>query len=289
MNLKQLEYFVAIAEERQITAAARRLNISQPPLSYELRQLESELGVTLVVRGPRQARLTEAGQLLYQRATKILAMTAAARREVESVGSGMTGTLSLGVCPDCAGLVPAARLRELRDRFPEVSAEVSEGSTSEVLELLEGGIVDVGVVRTPFKSGGLRCRFAAAEPFVAVMPADLEVGSDLSCTLEDLAAVPLALSRRQEPAVSSAFAERGLSPQVACVMDDVRTCVLWAREGMAVALAPRSLIRVTDTGDQFIKVVDCRGLDSRPAVVWRADRLLSPLAERAVALLGELS
>ena len=58
MNLKQLEYFVAIAEERQITAAARRLNISQPPLSYELRQLESELGVTLVVRGPRQARLT---------------------------------------------------------------------------------------------------------------------------------------------------------------------------------------------------------------------------------------
>ena len=276
MNLKQLEYFVAIAEERQITAAARRLNISQPPLSYELRQLESELGVTLVVRGPRQARLTEAGQLLYQRATKILAMTAAARREVESVGSGMTGALSLGVCPDCAGLVPAARLRELRGRFPEVSVEVSEGSTSEVLELLEGGIVDVGVVRTPFKS-------------VAVMPTDLEVGSDLSCTLEDLAAVPLALARRQVPAVSSAFAEKGLSPQVACVMDDVRTCVLWAREGMAVALAPRSLIRVTDTGDQFIKVVDCRGLDSRPAVVWRADRLLSPLAERAVALLGELS
>ena len=286
MNLKQLEYFVAIAEERQITAAARRLNISQPPLSYELRQLESELGVTLVVRGPRQARLTEAGQLLYQRATKILAMTAAARREVESVGSGMTGALSLGVCPDCAGLVPAARLRELRDRFPGVSVEVSEGSTSEVLELLEGGIVDVGVVRTPFKSEGLRCRFAAAEPLVAVMPTDLEVGSDLSCTLEDLA---LALARRQVPAVSSVFAEKGLSPQVACVMDDVRTCVLWAREGMAVALAPRSLIRVTDTGDQFIKVVDCRGLDSRPAVVWRADRLLSPLAERAVALLGELS
>lgn len=160
--------------------------------------------------------------------------------------------------------MPAARLRELRDRFPEVSVEVSEGSTSEVLELLEGGIVDVGVVRTPFKSEGLRCRFAAAEPLVAVMPTDLEVGSDLSCTLEDLAAVPLALARRQVPAVGSAFAEKGLSPQVACVMDDVRTCVLWAREGMAVALAPRSLIRVTDTGDQFIKVVDCRGLDSPP-------------------------
>ena len=149
-------------------------------------------------------------------------------------------------------------VHELRERFPEVSVEVSEGSTSEVLELLEGGIVDVGVVRTPFKSEGLRCRFAAAEPLVAVMPTDLEVGLDLSCTLEDLAAVPLALVRRQVPAVSSAFAEKGLSPQVACVMDDVRTCVLWAREGMAVALAPRSLIRVTDTGDQFINRGDVR-------------------------------
>ena len=95
--------------------------------------------------------------------------------------------------------------------------------------------MDVGVVRTPFKSEGLRCRFAAAEPLVAVMPTDLEVGSDLSCALEDLAAVPLALARRQVPAVSSAFAEKGLSPQVACVMDDVRACVLWAREGMASA------------------------------------------------------
>lgn len=289
MNLKQLEYFVAIAEERQITAAARRLNISQPPLSYELRQLESELGVTLVVRGPRQARLTEAGQLLYQRATKILAMTAAARREVESVGSGMTGALSLGVCPDCAGLVPAARLRELRDRFPEVSVEVSEGSTSEVLELLEGGIVDVGVVRTPFKSEGLRCRFAAAEPLVAVMPQDFEAGSELACTPEDLLGVPLVLTRRQVGPVRDAFGEKGIEPQVACLVDDVRTAALWAREGMGVALVPRSLIRVTDTGEQFIKVLDCRELESRPAVVWRADRTLSPLAERAIALLGELA
>lgn len=289
MNLKQLEYFVAIAEERQITAAARRLNISQPPLSYELRQLESELGVTLVVRGPRQARLTEAGQLLYQRATKILAMTAAARREVESVGSGMTGALSLGICPDCAGLVPAARLRELRDRFPEVSVEVSEGSTSEVLELLEGGIVDVGVVRTPFKSEGLRCRFAAAEPLVAVMPQDFEAGSELACTPGDLSGVPLVLTRRQVGPVRDAFGEKDIESQVACLVDDVRTAALWAREGMGVALVPRSLIRVTDTGEQFIKVLDCRELESRPAVVWRADRMLSPLAERAIAILGELA
>ena len=72
MNLKQLRYFVAIAEERQITAAARRLNISQPPLSYELAQLERELGVRLVDRGPRGVTLTDAGRLLYGREQQIL-------------------------------------------------------------------------------------------------------------------------------------------------------------------------------------------------------------------------
>lgn len=289
MNLKQLEYFVAIAEERQITAAARRLNISQPPLSYELQQLERELGAKLVIRGPRQATLTEAGRLLYERAVKILAMTSAARREVESVGSGMTGTLALGVDPTCAGLAPAARLLELRERYPGISIEVSEGMTSAVLDLLEGGIVDVGVVRTPFKSEGLRCRYAASEPLVAVMPAEFEVGAELSCTPEDLAGTPLVLARRQLAPVRAAFGEKNVEPQVACLADDVRTAALWAREGMGVALVPRSLIRVTDTGEQFIKVLECRELESRPAVVWRADRTLSALAERAIALLGELA
>ena len=77
MNLKQLEYFVAIVEEGQVTAAARRLHISQPPLSYELAQLERELGCKLVHRGPRGVTPTDAGRLLYERAAHILAMATA--------------------------------------------------------------------------------------------------------------------------------------------------------------------------------------------------------------------
>ena len=91
MNLKQLEYFVAIAEEGQITAAARRLHISQPPLSYELAQLERELGTQLVRRGPRGVTLTEAGRLLYDRARRILAMaTATARGEQADKIAGLS-------------------------------------------------------------------------------------------------------------------------------------------------------------------------------------------------------
>lgn len=289
MNLKQLRYFVAIAEERQITAAAKRLNISQPPLSYELSQLEKELGVRLVERGPRGVTLTDAGRLLYERAQQILSLTSATQLEVASAGKGVAGTLSLGLDPSCAGVMPPERMLDLRSRYPKVSFELHDAPPRQVLDMLETSVVEVGVVRTPFKSEHLRCRFGRQERTVCVMPHDLEVGGDTTCTPEELAGSPLVVSRRIEPLVREAFSARGVTAQVVCVTDDERTAVVWARTGMGVCLVPESLIRVCDTADQYIKLVDAEELTSRPVVVWRADRKLSPLAERVVALLGELA
>lgn len=287
VNLKQLEYFVAIAEEHQITAAARRLHISQPPLSYELAQLERELGTTLVRRGPRSATLTDAGKLLYERATRILALTQATKRDVEGVGKGMTGVLTLGVDASCAGSVPGTRLVELAST-PNVSVELREGDTPQVLEMLEGGVVDIGVVRTPFTSAGLRCRYAKTERMLAIMPPALEVGSEMEVTCTQLSGVPVVLARRLEEQVRATFDEAKAELSVGCVVDDERTACTWARGSMGVALAPETLLPVTDTGDCFIKVIAEKGLSTRQAVVWKADRYMSPLAQRCLALLGDL-
>lgn len=289
MNLRQLEYFVAIAEEGQITAAARRLRISQPPLSHELSQLERELGTQLVRRGPRGTSLTEAGKLLYERATRILALSAATAREVSSLGKGLTGTLSLAVDGSCAGLAPQSRLAGLAALAPGVSMEVREGTTPEVIDLVLGGVAEVGVVRTPFGSQGLRCRYAPAEPAVAIMPPSLEAGDELTVSLADLSGAPLVCDRRLSDALLRALSERGLPASVACLTEDARTTCSWAAAGMGVGVAPRSLLRVCDTGEQYIKVVADRALETRAAVVWRAEGSLSPLAERAVSLLGDLS
>lgn len=280
MNLRQLEYFVAIAEEGQITAAARRLHISQPPLSYELAQLERELDAQLVRRGPRGVTLTDAGRLLHERAARILAMATATAREVSSVGKGLTGTLCLAICDSAAGLAPGARLAELVERAPDVALEVRGGSVPEVLELVAGGIAEVGVVRTPFSSQGMRCRYAPAEPLVAVMPPNLERGAELEVSLSELADVPLACDRR----TASLLAEPPF-----CLTDDSRATCACAAAGLGVGLVPRSLLAVCDTGGCYIKTVTEKDLETRAAVIWKADRALSPLAERAVALLGELA
>lgn len=289
MNLKQLEYFVAIAEEGQITAAARRLHISQPPLSYELAQLERELDTQLVRRGPRGVTLTEAGRLLHERARTILAMATATAREVSSVGRGLTGTLCLAIADSAAGLAPGARLSELAERAPDVSLELRDGTVPEVVELVTSGIVEVGVVRTPFPTQGLRCRYAPAEPLVAVMPPALEVGDELSVTLPELAGVPLACERRRAEAVAEEARQRALDLTFFSLTDGDRATCACAAGGLGVGLVPRSLLTVCDTGGCYIKTLTEKPLESRAAVIWKADRTLSPLGERAVALLGELA
>lgn len=280
LNLKQLEYFVAIAEEGQITAAARRLHISQPPLSYELAQLERELDTQLVRRGPRGVTLTEAGRLLHERAMRILSMATATAREVSSVGKGLTGALCLAVCDSATGLAPGARLAELASLAPGVSLELREGSVPEVLELVTSGIAEIGVVRTPFSTQGLRTRYAPAEPLVAVMPPALERGDELTVLLAQLEDVPIVCDSRTAAS---------LDRNPFCATEDARSVCSCAAAGLGVGLVPRSLLTVCDTGPCYIKTLAEKSLESRAAVIWKADRALSPLAERAVALLGELS
>ncbi len=106
MDIRTLRYFAVTAEELNMTRAAALLNMSQPPLSSQIRSLEEELGTPLFVRGKRQLELTEAGQLLYRRAKEILSLTDKAKSEIISMGKGLAGTISLGLvdgmAPDIA-------------------------------------------------------------------------------------------------------------------------------------------------------------------------------------------
>ena len=206
-------------------------------------------------------------------------MATATAREVSSVGKGLTGTLCLAVCDSAAGLAPGARLAGLAALAPDVSLEVREGSVPEVLELVGGGIAEVGVVRTPFSSQGLRVRYAPAEPLVAVMPPALERCDELTVPLAQLDDVPIFCDRRTAATLPRA---------PFCVTEDARTTCSCSAAGLGVGLVPRSLLTICDTGPCYIKTLAEKDLESRAAVIWKADRALSPLATRAVSLLGEL-
>ena len=150
MDLKQLGYFVTVAREGSISAAARKLYLSQPPLSAQMKTLERELGCVLFERGSRKIQLTQAGRLLYDRAVALLEMSEMTRREMLDYRQGSEGTLRLGVVSS----VGSTLLRRWVIRFctghPKIHYELFEANTYELLEELRAGLLDLAIVRSPF-------------------------------------------------------------------------------------------------------------------------------------------
>lgn len=188
MNSRQLYYFTVIAETGSFTAAAKKLGLSQPPLSKQIMMLEEDLGVRLLNRGARKAELTEAGAYLYSRARDILSMMDTAASELQNFPSSAKGILKLGTISSSGDYLADRVLPGFCRLHPNVRFEISEGNTYELLEKLKNGIIECAVVRTPFNTEGLHCVFGTEEPLTAVgVSSWFDALPDGSIRLTDLA------------------------------------------------------------------------------------------------------
>src|SRR5690554_6734913 len=150
MELRQLRYFLAVAEELHFTRAAERLGISQPPLSQQIIGLEHELGVTLFLRDKRNVALTAAGEELVRHARRILNTTAQAGLEVQAVAKGERGLLKIGaVFSSLYGLVPEA-VSAFHAKWPDVQISLHEITVRQQIDALVDGSIDIGILRGPF-------------------------------------------------------------------------------------------------------------------------------------------
>lgn len=147
MDIRQLRYFVAVAETRNFTRAAARLHIAQPPLSRQIQQLEEELGIQLLLRDSRPLRLTEAGRSFYEQALQIISRLDQLRNTTRQIGLRQRETLSIGfVASTLYGGLPML-VRMLRQRFPEVDIQLLELTSLQQLDALKSGRIDVGFGR----------------------------------------------------------------------------------------------------------------------------------------------
>lgn len=283
MNLKQLQYFTSVVQTGSISAAAKALHISQPPLSTQLRLLEEELGVTLFERGARSIRLTDAGRTFYNRAQSILDLASTALKEVRDIGGGLSGTLCIGTISSSGTALLRRRIPEFNRIYPDVRFEIYEGNTFELIEKLGRGIIEIAIVRTPFQSDGFDCLYLDEEPMAAIGHSRFfsEAGGN-TISLSGLKDVPLIYYRRFEPLIGTVFAKEGLSPVILCKNDDARTSLLWANAGLGVALVPLSITPVI-RGDLTLRILDSPALVTRIAAIRRKDRYHSAAAERFFA------
>ncbi|MFM2261786.1 MAG: HTH-type transcriptional regulator CynR, partial [Pseudomonadota bacterium] len=155
MDLKQLEYFVRVAELGSFTRAAQALNVAQPALSRQVRLLEVELRQNLLVRNGRGATPTQAGQLLLEHGRGILHQVERAREELGRVRTGLTGRVALGLPPSVARVLTVPLTRAFRSKMPEAQLSISEGLSSAMQENLQNGRLDIAVLYNPSQVTGI--------------------------------------------------------------------------------------------------------------------------------------
>ncbi len=292
MDIKKLTYFAAIAEEGNITAAAKKLHMAQPPLSFQLKLLEEELGTKLVERGARQIRLTSAGEALYKRAVSVISFMNATELEIGNIAQGKEGTIHIGTVSSSGAALVRRRIIDFNRKYPRVNFEIHEGNTFELLQLLDAGKIEIGIIRTPFYAPNTECVYLNPEPMTAVIPKNLlkdvtggkETGKIL---LKQLKYVPLIIYRRFEELILSCCSEYGFEPKIFCKNDDARTSLLWADAGLGVAVVPRSALGLNENKDRIYAEIDEERLFTQLAAVWRKDRYLSSVCSNFLKVFGD--
>ncbi|URZ16976.1 HTH-type transcriptional regulator CatM [Clostridium felsineum DSM 794] len=278
VDIKQLRYFYTIAEEGKITTAAKKLHIAQPPLSYQLKNLENELGVKLVERGSRSIKLTDAGLMLYNRAKQILNLTQTTIDELNDFKNGTHGTLSIGTVSSSGPSLVNNILLKFHEKYPLINFEIHEGNTYELLEILKRGIIEFAIVRTPFNAYGFNCIYLPSEPMAAIMHPDFNYSSKSTTKINELYDKPLIFYRRFEKLIYEACENSGFHPKVFCKNDDARTSLLWASAGLGIAITPKSVVSLGNS-NLVCKEIEDLSLSTQLAVIWPKNSYISSTAE----------
>jgi DNA-binding transcriptional LysR family regulator len=254
MDLRQLRYFLAVAEERSVTRAAARLHLTQPPLSAQLARLEHELGVALFVRHRRGVDLTDAGRRLAEHARRILDDVDAATESVRRTGQGASGRLTVAFVPATAWAVLPPLLRRFHAASPGVELRFREGGTDAVTEHVRARRADLGLVHLPpgGAAGGvgpdLDVAVVRREPLVAVLPRDRAEAVGDRVDLAALAAEPFLVPGRPvwgglTPHVLGACRLAGFRP-VLREVELVQTAVALVGSGLGVSVLPAAVERI---------------------------------------------
>ncbi len=248
MDLKQLEYFVRVAEMGSFTRAAVALNVAQPALSRQVRLLEVELRQNLLVRNGRGATPTEAGQVLLEHGRGILHQVERAREELGRVRTGLSGRVALGMPPSVARVLTVPLMRAFRLALPEARLSISEGLTTAMQEGLLHGRLDIAMLYNANASNGLELTPLVREELLLVQarpPGLQEDPPPPPIALKDVAALPLVIPSRPNAIrmhVESELARVGCQPQIAFEIDGVPAILELVADGAGAAILSRNAV-----------------------------------------------
>ena len=291
MELRQLRYLVALADELSFTRAAANEHIAQPALSQQIRRLEEEAGIALVERTTRHVSLTEAGQLLAVRARRVLAELDAARTELQALRGMDTGHVSIGAMHTMGPVDLSLALALFHERHPGVGLTVREASSEEMAEMLRVDEVDLAFlsVTERIESHELGLHQLVSEELVALLPTSHPLHRRRQVRMAELADEPFISFRkgaRLRELLIGAGHQAGFEPRITLESNESHRVRRLVSRGLGVAILPRSDAESPGAEVAVISLVQ-PSLRRDITLAWREGRRLTPAASAFLALARE--
>ena len=294
LELRQLRYFLAVADAGQMTAAAAVLGIQQPPLSQQMQALEHQLGLKLLRRHPKGVSLTDGGRVFEQDARRIVADVQALAERMQALARGQRGRLRVAFTSSAAAhaFTPLA-LRACRQHHPDIDFEASEANAAEITEGVAAGRLHCGFVRVPVaRPDGVAVLTLLHEPAVAALPVDHPLAAAREVRLVDLHGQPLILVRR--PGAPGLYANllslcerHGVVPHVVAQVERMMTNLNLVAAGAGLSVVPASMQGAHAQAVAYRPLAGDARLDAPLTLLYRDDRLdgvLRTFVELVVAL-----
>ncbi|HRH88824.1 MAG TPA: LysR substrate-binding domain-containing protein [Rubrivivax sp.] len=295
MDLKQLEYFVQVAEFGSFTLSSRFLRVAQPALSRQVRALEVELRQTLFQRNGRGVTLTEPGKRLLEHARGILQQVQRARLDLEQQRGAVSGRLVIGLPPSVSRTLTGPLVRAFRERFPDASFGIVEGLSDHLMEWLAVGRVDFALVYSSVAPATIELASLRVEPMYLVGARPGRAGTRLvgaPVALAQVAATELVIPPRPHSMrmlLDAALAEAGLKARVALEIESVPTILdLVQHDGFHAVLTLNAIRRSGNEGRFQARPIGKPRLAATLRLATSVQRPGGPLMEQSIALVSEL-
>ncbi|MBR0564751.1 LysR family transcriptional regulator [Azoarcus sp. L1K30] len=292
MNLRQLEYFVRVAELGSFSKAALVLDIAQPALSRQVRLLETELHVTLLTRNGRGVALTEIGKKLFDQGIGILQLVDRVSEELGEARNEPVGQVIVGLPPSYGRLLTLPLVKAFQQRFPKARLSIVEGLSAHLTEWIATGRVDLGLLHAPASNVGLDITPVSKERLGLVTRADGDDTESAPIRLADIAGYQLIVPERAHflrRLLETQIALGGLRLDVSLEVSSVQSILELVGAGYGAAVLTRSALRASGRPADFsFRPITDPELTSSLCLAYSSNKQQTPLVKLTVALLQEL-
>lgn len=286
MDIRQLRYFIAIVEEQQISAAAERLHISQPPLSQHLKAMEEELGAKLIERSGRFFEVTEAGKTLYKYALQMTQLMEEAQVEVKEIGNGNNGTLKVGVNTLSVSKLSDV-LQQFKQLYPNVTYKIQQNESAHLCQLVRQRHVELAFIRLPLELEDFSVSHLYTEPFYFIT-AEKRTFPNKEISLSDIQNEALILPSTEglglHYLIWEAFSRQQIQPTIISECSDITLLLQLVAAHFGTAIVPETVLKQHQLNKIYTYKITSSSLTSSIGLIWLKNHYLSKTAQNFVDL-----